>query len=232
MINLFPSKTRSVSTGIEELDLILEGGYPNPGVVLVMGEPSNEKMALAFHFISEGALNNAQPIYLTTDMTPKRINEKANEFGVVWQQENISFIDAYSRTAGLVVHESNIIPIDNPGALNDISLALKRIITSRTSEKPLRVLFHSVSTIALQVGEETTVKFLRVMVARIKALNGTFMILMNDEMHNKPFISALESIADIRMTLRKNKEGIMEIDCSSISDPIPVRVKGGGLEVL
>ncbi len=232
MVKLFPSRTQVISTGIEELDLILEGGYPNPGVVLVMGKPSNEKTALALHFISEAALNNAQPVYLTTDMTPKQINEKASEFGIVWNQENTLFIDAYSRTAGLVAYESNVIPVDSPGALNDISLALKKLVTSRSSKEPLKVVFHSVSTMALQAREETVVKFLRVMVARIKALDGTFMILINDEMHKKPFVSALESIADIRMSVRKNKEGIMEIECSSISDPIPVRVKGGGLEVL
>ena len=47
-------KKNRLSTGIADLDLVLEGGFRNPGNLLLVGPSGMEKAAFAYHFASAG----------------------------------------------------------------------------------------------------------------------------------------------------------------------------------
>ncbi len=228
-MRLFPSRKNVVSTGVEDLDLILEGGYPQPGAVLLLGEPSREKLALFLHFIASSAKAGRKPVFVTTDFSPSTIKAKAREYGVPWPYESIQLIDAYSRSAGLVVHDRNVMPVDGPGALNDISLALRQL---RVNGAGKEVGFYSVSTMVSRVGERAVLEFVRTIISRINGEGGTVLLAVNEGMHTKAFVSALESGCDLRLSLKKDAKGDMYLFCSSIDDRFPVRVQGGGFEIL
>ena len=69
-------KKNRLSSGIPDLDIILEGGYLNPGNVMVLGPSGNEKAALAYHFAA--AADPKEIVYIiTADASPESIKEKA-----------------------------------------------------------------------------------------------------------------------------------------------------------
>ncbi len=231
--SLFPSMDNKISSGVHELDLILEGGYPNPGVVLLLGQPCDEKLAIGFEFMA--ALNKQKnedeaAIYFTCEMTPDRTKKKADELGISLPFSDIKYIDAYSLSVGLVVHEPNVTAVDSPGALNDISLALRTILDETKSTRK-RVLFHSLSPMSLQVQNESLIKFIHVITGRLKQNKCTLLLMVNEGMHDKAFLSALESMSDMRMKV-DSEEGTTYLHISGVSVPIPIRAKGAGLEIL
>lgn len=53
-----PISPPRILTGIEGLDLILEGGLPRGGLYLVEGQPGSAKTTLALQYLLTGAANN------------------------------------------------------------------------------------------------------------------------------------------------------------------------------
>jgi circadian clock protein KaiC len=59
-----------VSSGITGLDDMIEGGFPQPSVILVSGSAGTGKTTFAQKFLFEGAKNGEQGIYFTTLSEP------------------------------------------------------------------------------------------------------------------------------------------------------------------
>lgn len=90
-------KANRLTTGIPDMDLILEGGYFNPGNILMEGPSGIEKSAFVYHFIAAaGPKENAYII--CGNSSPADIIKKAGTIGINLNRENIRFIDCYSST--------------------------------------------------------------------------------------------------------------------------------------
>lgn len=59
-----------ISSGIEGLDPLLEGGFPFPSVILVSGSPGCGKTTFAQKFLCQGAARGEQCLYITTLSEP------------------------------------------------------------------------------------------------------------------------------------------------------------------
>ena len=78
--NLPILKKDRLSTGIREFDIILEGGYQNPGTVIIKGPPGMEKAALSFHFTAAG--KDDFIVFIAADVAPDSIKEKSSSIGI------------------------------------------------------------------------------------------------------------------------------------------------------
>jgi KaiC/GvpD/RAD55 family RecA-like ATPase len=70
-----------VSTGIEGLDGLLQGGYPQGSVVLVAGTPGTGKTIVCFQYINAGIKNGEKCLYLTSDERISNLANQAKKFG-------------------------------------------------------------------------------------------------------------------------------------------------------
>lgn len=70
-----------LSTGVPELDAMLEGGIPKGFTVAITGEPGTGKTILCIHFIAQGIREGDKCIYVTTEESRDSIIMQASQFG-------------------------------------------------------------------------------------------------------------------------------------------------------
>jgi len=73
---------KRIKTGIEGIDDLIQGGYPEKSITLISGPPGAGKSIFCFHFLYEGVSKGEKILYLTLD---KR------EEGVILQAYNLGF---------------------------------------------------------------------------------------------------------------------------------------------
>jgi circadian clock protein KaiC len=79
--------TNRVSSGINGLDELIEGGFPEGNNVLITGSPGTGKSIVGLQFIVSGALNGEPGIYLTVEEGRNGIISQAKQFG--WDLERL-----------------------------------------------------------------------------------------------------------------------------------------------
>ena len=169
------------ATGMRELDVVLEGGYVNPGMVMVLGPTGMEKMAFAFHFANSGLINGEMVYYITADASPEDMINKASSMGKdLSPRKGLKFIDCYSTTLGnQKLDNSEHTIIQGPSALNDLSLAINEAI-KESAGKRMRVVFHSLSSFMLYNPKESLLKFLQVIGGRLRNADATVLMLVEE----------------------------------------------------
>ncbi|AEA46920.1 RAD55 family ATPase [Archaeoglobus veneficus] len=81
-----------VSTGIEGLDKMLNGGLVPGRTYLVKGGPGSGKTTLATHFLSAGVASGERVMYITLEEPVDELEEEMSLFG--FDVSKIEFIDA------------------------------------------------------------------------------------------------------------------------------------------
>jgi KaiC/GvpD/RAD55 family RecA-like ATPase len=224
-------KKNKVSTGINDLDLIFEGGYPNPGNVMLIGPTGNEKAGLAFHFAAS-ATKKENVIIISADSRPETIEKKAATMGLDLDKDNVYYIDCYSQTLGKGEAEMDErhLSVQGPGALNDISLSLRELIT-KSAGKKLRVVVFSLSTLVLYNPKDSIIKFLQVIEGRLKSNDATTLYLVEEGVHEKQLLSLMEHGMDQKIILNEIG-GKFQLESSSIGLPIPIKLGPSGMSVV
>lgn len=86
MDEIFAKQTNNyiqrITTGISNLDNLLQGGFPKQSITLVSGSPGAGKSIFCFHYLYEGIKNNEKVLYLTLDK---------QEEGLIFQAKNLGF---------------------------------------------------------------------------------------------------------------------------------------------
>jgi len=82
-------RDKRISTGIEGLDSLLLGGFPQGSVTLVSGTPGTGKTIVCFQYIDAGLKKGEKCLYLTSDERVNNLIYQAKEVGFNFQ----SFID-------------------------------------------------------------------------------------------------------------------------------------------
>jgi len=72
---------RRVSTGIHELDALLEGGFRRGKTYLVIGEPGTGKTIFALQFLNQALKDGERALYVAIDEKPADLVEQAASLG-------------------------------------------------------------------------------------------------------------------------------------------------------
>ncbi|WP_456327446.1 ATPase domain-containing protein, partial [Archaeoglobus sp.] len=75
-----------LSTGVEGLDRMLEGGIPKGHIVTVVGAYGTGKTTLALQFIYAGLKNGENCIYISFDEDEESILQDAESFGMNFRE--------------------------------------------------------------------------------------------------------------------------------------------------
>ena len=220
-----------LSTGIPDLDQITEGGYLSPGNIMLLGPTGNEKAAFAYHFIACANQKKEATVIVNADSNPQAIEEKAGSMGL--DISHALFIDCYSQTLGSKKEQEpdeRYTAISGPGALNDISLAIKEMIMKAAGKK-IRVVFFSLSTFVLYNPKDSIIKFLQVIEGRLKNADSTALYLVEEGVHDRQLLSLIEHGMDEKFTLSE-KAGRFGLAVPSVSMQVPVRIGPSGITVV
>lgn len=219
------------ATGIAEFDTMLEGGYVNPGMVMVLGPTGMEKMAFAFQFAG-AAKEKEKVFYITADAGPEDIINKASTVGIdLKPSKNLKFIDCYTSTLGSKQEaKPEHVAIAGPSALNDLSLAINEAIKESAGFK-IRVVFHSLSSFVLYNPKDSLLKFLQVAGGRLKTADATIMMLVEDGMHDKQVLSAIDHSMDQRYIIH-DKGGAFELEIPDIPAFVPIKLTPEGIKIV
>lgn len=224
-------RANRLTSGIADLDIILEGGYLNPGNVTVVGPSGPEKNAFAYHFAA--ATDSKENTYIICGgYSPSDIIEKASNMAIDLNKPNIKFIDCYTSTLGTneVKPTEKIKIVPGPSALNDISLSLNEAIAESTGKK-MRVIFDTLSTFVLYNQKDSIKKFLNLVEGRLKGVGATIVYLIDDGVHDKQTLSLLQQGMDAIYTISDNG-GKFFLAIPEVDMPIPIKVGPTGIVIL
>lgn len=223
-------KTRA-PTGIADLDIIMEGGYQNPGNIMFVGPTGLEKNAFAYHFAS-AAPKKEEAYIICGDSSPDEIINKAEGMGINIKGDNIFFVDCYTNTlGGKIKPESTekITVLQSPGALNDLSLVLNEAIKKNTGKR-MRVIFHTFSNFVLYNPKESIRRFLSVIEGRLKGGEATVLYLIDEGVHDKQLLGLIEHGMDEKYELEETN-GRYRLQVPRLAMPIPVNLGPAGITV-
>lgn len=223
-------KKSRLSTGMSDLDIILEGGYQNPGNIIIVGPSGSEKSALSYHFAAATTQSECCMI-ICGSSSPADILNKAANYGINLNRNNIFFIDCYSNTLGKAAEPNErILTVSSPSSLNDLSLAINDI-TKLANGKKIRVIFDTLSTFVIYNPSDSIRKFLGVIEGRLRSANATVIYLVDDGVHDKQLLSLIEhgmdGVYQITETSGKFSLIIPEVDIT-----IPIKLGPTGLSVV
>jgi len=75
------TEEKRVSSGIDGLDGLLQGGYPKGSVILIAGTPGTGKTIVCFQYINEGLKQEEKCLFLTSDQRIDNLLRQAKKFG-------------------------------------------------------------------------------------------------------------------------------------------------------
>jgi KaiC/GvpD/RAD55 family RecA-like ATPase len=78
-------KMERVSTGVEGLDSMIEGGLPKKSITLISGPPGGGKSIFCFQFLYDGVKNGEKCLFLTLDKKAEGILTQAKQLGFDFQ---------------------------------------------------------------------------------------------------------------------------------------------------
>jgi circadian clock protein KaiC len=133
-----------VSTGIEGLDNILRGGFPQNCLSLVSGAPGTGKTTLAMQFLQQGMAQGERCLYVTLSETESEIQKVARSHGWDLRQLRIKELVPSERS----LSASAQLTVFNPSEL-ELGETTEAMIAVVNEVRPHRVVFDSLSELRL-----------------------------------------------------------------------------------
>src|ERR1700730_16392387 len=136
--------TNRLSSGIEELDHILGGGFPAKRLFLIEGEPGSGKTTLALQFLRAGAENSEKGLYVTFSESEDEVRAVAESHG--WTLDGIHLQEL--STLGDRLKNEEQYTVFQPADV-ELSETVQRVVDDVRRLKPQRVVIDSLSEIRL-----------------------------------------------------------------------------------
>ncbi len=213
------SKNEFISTGIEKLDKLLEGGTPRGYIVLIMGTPGS-----SIEILSKQLAANGKVLYFTTEETEDELKETMDRFG--WKKNNMEVIDIASlysesiltgeqRRVNVYQQRSKIklkelIEIGSSGMPNtaknteDFLAILSNNIKSTKTEK---IIINSLDFFLNQYTQDEVIRTIHAAKLCITQKKGILYMIMTRGIHGDVFERKMEGIADCVLELEVLQKG-------------------------
>lgn len=132
------------STGVEGLDLILGGGFPEHRMYLVEGTPGAGKTTLALQFLLAGARKGESGVYATLSETEEELRDVAASHG--WSLDDITICEL--QTAEESLKADSQYTLFHPSEV-ELSETTRAVLDTVERVRPARVVFDSLSEMRL-----------------------------------------------------------------------------------
>jgi len=138
---------KRASTGIPDLDLLIEGGFPVGKSYLVTGEQGSGKTLFCIQFILNGLLGGEKAVYVTVNEKPADIIAEANSLG--WsllkfvEEKKLLILDASPLLSASTNRVSKSGGPDVAKTISDLASYVKKMEASRVVIDPVDPLIGS-----------------------------------------------------------------------------------------
>ena len=130
---------RRTPTGVDGLNEVLDGGFPEGSVTMLTGGPGTGKTTFASHFIFDGLKKGENCMYISTEERPDEIKGDAGKFGIEFDKYTSHFRIPY------------IVPSD------DIMDEITQMVSEGDHD---RIVLDSISVLAMFWGEDRNIRML------------------------------------------------------------------------
>jgi len=181
-----------ISTGLTDLDLFMEGGYPEHTAILLCGPPSDERNLLLDSFIGTGLSKGDPCIYVSSAQPPENFKR---QFGNL--AKDLLVVDCYTnriREVDTINREGNV--ITSPIEISVVSVAISRGL-DREPEKTKRAVVDILPTyLVFQTVEKLYLDLMEIIDDLRKAGYTTIFSLNPYYIKDEGAISTLEELFD------------------------------------
>lgn len=194
--DIFPGSTK-----------LVEGTLP-PSSLLLIGPSGVGKTIFCKQFLRNGLIKGEPCIYVATNESPKQIQNSMKSFGFKTDSSKLDslfkIVDCYSWRIGGASSTQWV--ITNPGDLAAISMTMENALRGLNN---VNLVFDSITGLTSICNYNSTFfsKFLQIITARIKALNGYSIFVVAPEAHDQQFISYLRQIFDGTLEMKEDESG-------------------------
>jgi len=215
------NKDEFISTGIETLDKLLEGGIPRGYTTLILGVPGSGIEILAKQLATTG-----ETLYFSTDETRDKVLDTIQKFG--WSIENIEIVDIASLFSESILksQEERIeaykkrSKIDLKELISESSYGMPSIkksetdflalLLTKTIEKlspPEKIIINSLDFFLEHYPEEDVFKVIHALKMRNMKAKTALFLIMTKGIHAPSFERKMETVGDCVIELEVIKRG-------------------------
>ncbi|MEA2055917.1 MAG: RAD55 family ATPase [Candidatus Thermoplasmatota archaeon] len=211
--------TEFISTGIQKLDGLLEGGIPKGFTTLILGTPGS-----SMEILSKQLATTDKVLYFTTEETEAEIIDTMQRFN--WKNEDLNFVDIASKYSKSVLSgEQKRVSIYKQRS----RVSLKELIeigssgippTARGSEdylailsngiknaKEAKIVISSLDFFLSQYSQDEVIRTIHAAKISNLANKGTLFVIMIKGIHGEVFERKMEGIADCVLELEVIQKG-------------------------
>ncbi|MBS3060057.1 MAG: AAA family ATPase [DPANN group archaeon] len=189
------------STGIKQLNDLMEGGIPEKSAVMLLGPPGAGKSTFTFEMTYTNLNDKVPCIYLTTNDKPDMVRRKmlAFNFDISKHADLMIFIDGYSwrRSPG----NSGGYLLKSITNLTDAIITIKTAMKDNDFKNGLFII-DSLSDFLLYNEPQELYKFLQIITAEIKKTNSVGLVSIEEDLHDQKAISTLSYLTDGVMKMK------------------------------
>ncbi len=134
-----------LSTGVPQLDEIMQGGYIPQRSYMIRGDPGAGKTTMGLHFLVAGAARGEMTLYITVGESEEHIRKNASSIGL--SLKDVAFLDLSTNTEFLTEIELSPSPLEQELGK---SISISEMIIQQIKElKPQRVFLDSMTQLRL-----------------------------------------------------------------------------------
>ena len=161
------------------------------------------------HYAKNAIKDNKTLLFVLTDKNPEQMKQEFLKDKIFFK--NLYFVDCYSlQTGGKIQGNEDIRYVSGPLALNEMSIAISEFGRKfLKDEKKYDVIFDSLSTLFIYSNAEAIARFLQVLIAKIKNLEGDVLFTLEEGMHDDKAIVTIEHLMDSVVEVKKESNKLL-----------------------
>jgi KaiC/GvpD/RAD55 family RecA-like ATPase len=197
------SELDRVSSGIDGLDQLIQGGFISGSSTLLYGPPGHGKHPFCLQFLAEGLRLGDSGVMVISNESVQDAVESFEDLGcslgdsAAGGKYNLEFVDCYSwrieevpypKISGNVVKSSMDI--------NHVSLAVAKAIEELKANKSVRITLDLLSPLLMTASPQSVYKLGELLTAELKKKGATSMFTLTEGMHDQQTIASLQQLLD------------------------------------